>query len=178
MRSAPREEGVLGIFEHSDSMMHALRQARERQLEVRDVYTPVPDEAVLEFLSPRRSPVRFVTFTGAITGLVSGMALAIGTSLVWSLVVGGKPVTSIIPFLVVGFELTILLGALATLGALLLFGGLPFRKFPSAAYRSEFTNDRFGVWLGGSGEAVEASRRLLEEAGAVEVLTVGAEGRS
>jgi molybdopterin-containing oxidoreductase family membrane subunit len=178
MRSKVREEGVLGIFEHTDSLMHALRQARDRKLEILDVYTPVPDEAVSEFLSPRRSPVRFVTFTGAITGLVAGMALAIGTSLVWNLIVGGKPVTSIIPFLVVGFELTILFGALATLAALLFFGGLPFRKFPSAAYRPEFTDDRFGVWLGGSGEAVDAARRLLEETGAVEVLTVGAEGPS
>jgi molybdopterin-containing oxidoreductase family membrane subunit len=175
MKAAAHGAGVLGIFEHTDTMMAALRRAREQRIEVRDVYTPVPDEAVLEFLSPRRSPVRYVTATGALTGLVTGMALAIGTSLVWNMIVGGKPVTSIIPFLVVGFELTILFGALATLGALLLFGGLPFRKFPAAAYRPEFTEDRFGVWLGGEGEA---ARRLLEEAGAVEVVDVAAEGRS
>jgi molybdopterin-containing oxidoreductase family membrane subunit len=169
------ENSLLGVFEHVDTMMAALRRAREQGIEVRDVYSPVPDEAVLEFLSPRRSPVRYVTATGAVIGLVSGMALAIGTSLVWNLIVGGKPVTSIIPLLVVGFELTILFGALATLGALLLFGGLPFRGFPSAAYRPEFTEDRFGVWLGANDES---ARRLLEEAGAVEVLDVGPEGRS
>jgi molybdopterin-containing oxidoreductase family membrane subunit len=124
---------------------------------------------VTEFVSPKKSPVRYVSFAGGITGLVSGMALAIGTSLVWNLIVGGKPVTSIIPFLVIGFELTILFGALATLAALLLFGGMPYRNFPTAGYRPEFSDDRFGVWLGGT-EA--AARKLLEEAGAVEVQPV------
>jgi len=177
MRSRKLTDGVLGIFEHTDSLMEALRQARARQFEVRDVYTPVPNEEVTEFLSPRTSPIRFVTVTGALLGLLGGMALAIGTSLVWNIVVGGKPVTAVIPFLVVGFELTILIGALATLLALLLFGGLPHRRFPGPAYRAEFSDDRFGVWLGGSGEAADAARGLLEDAGAVEVLDVGPEVR-
>jgi molybdopterin-containing oxidoreductase family membrane subunit len=160
-------KGALGIFEDLDGMMDALERARERRVEILDVYTPVPDDEVLKFVSPRKSPVRYASFAGGLIGLISGMALAIGTALVWNLIVGGKPVTSMIPFLVVGFELTILLGALATLAALLLFGGLPYRKFPTEAYRPEFSEDRFGVWLG---DPEDEARRLLAEAGAVEVL--------
>jgi hypothetical protein len=165
-------KGMLGIFDNVDGMMQALEQARARRVEIIDVYTPVPDHKVVEFVSPKKSPVRYVSFSGGLTGLASGMALAIGTALVWNLIVGGKPVTSIIPFLVVGFELTILFGGLATLAALLLFGGMPYRKFPAAGYRPEFSDDRFGVWLGG-GEP--EARKLLEEAGAVEVQVVGGE---
>jgi molybdopterin-containing oxidoreductase family membrane subunit len=163
---------MLGIFDNVDGMMQALEQARERRLEIIDVYTPVPDHNVTAFVSPKKSPVRYVSFSGGITGLVSGMALAIGTSLVWNLIVGGKPVTSIIPFLVIGFELTILFGAIATLAALLLFGGMPYRKFPAPGYRPEFSDDRFGVWIGG---AEMEARKLLEEAGAVEVQPVDGE---
>jgi len=158
--------GVLGIFEGPDGMMRALEQAREQGVEIIDVYTPVPDHRVPEFVSPAKSPVRYVTFTGGVMGLTGGMWLAIGTSLVWNLIVGGKPVTSIIPFLVIGFEMTILIGALATFTALLLFGGMPYRKFPAPGYRPEFS---FGVWLGGS---ETAARKLLQEAGAVEVQVV------
>jgi len=167
--------GMLGIFADGESMMQALEQARERRVEIIDVYTPVPNHEVVEFVSPSKSPVRFVSFSGGLIGLASGMALAIGTALVWNLIVGGKPVTSIIPFLVVGFELTILFGGIATLAALLLFGGMPSRKFPAAGYRPEFSDDRFGVWLGG-GEP--EARKLLEEAGAVEVQAVGGEVRA
>jgi molybdopterin-containing oxidoreductase family membrane subunit len=163
---------MLGIFDDVDGMMQALEQARAAGVEIIDVYTPVPDHHVTAYISPKKSPVRYLSFAGGITGLVSGMALAIGTSLVWNLIVGGKPVTSIIPFLVIGFELTILFGALATLAALLLFGGMPYRKFPAPGYRPEFSDDRFGVWLGGT-EA--GARKLLEEAGAVEVQALGGE---
>lgn len=164
--------GMLGIFEGPEGMMQALEQARARSVEIIDVYSPVPDHNVTEFVSPKKSPVRYVTFTGGIIGLVAGMWLAIGTSLVWNLIVAGKPVTSIIPFLVIGFELTILIGGLANLAALLLFGGMPYRKFPAPGYRPEFTDDRFGVWLGGS--ELDA-RKLLEDAGAVDVQAVGGE---
>jgi hypothetical protein len=160
-------KGVLGVFEDLDGMMAALKRARERGVEIIDVYTPVPEHKVTEFVSPKKSPVRYATFSGGLIGLISGMALAIGTSVVWNLIVGGKPVTSIIPFLVIGFELTILLGALATLAALFLFGGMPYRKFPTEGYRPEFSEDRFGVWLGGP---EDEARRLLDDAGAVEVL--------
>lgn len=158
--------GVLGIFEGPDGMMRALERAREQGVEIIDVYTPVPDHRVPEFVSPSKSPVRYLTFTGGVVGLTGGMWLALGTSLVWNLIVAGKPVTSIIPFLVIGFEMTILIGALANLAALLLFGGMPYRSFPAPGYRLEFSEDRFGVWLGGP--ETEA-RRLLTEAGALEV---------
>jgi hypothetical protein len=167
-------KGMLGIFKDVDGMMQALEQARARRLPIIDVYTPVASHEVVKFVSPSKSPVRYLSFGGGLTGLASGMALAIGTAVVWNLIVGGKPVTSIVPFLVVGFELTILFGALATLAALLLFGGMPYRKFPAPGYRPEFSEDRFGVWLGG---AESETRKLLEEAGAVEVLPVDGEAR-
>ena len=168
-------KGMLGIFEDTGGMMRALEQARERRIEIIDVYTPVPHHEVVEFVSPSKSPVRYVSFSGGLIGLASGMALAIGTALVWNLIVGGKPVTSIIPFLVVGFELTILFGGLATLAGLLLFGGMPYRKFPAPGYRPEFSVDRFGVWLGGD---EREARRLLEETGAVEVRPVSGEAQA
>jgi hypothetical protein len=168
-------QGMIGVFDNVDGMMSALEKARARRVEIRDVYTPVPSHEAAEFMSPKKSPVRYASFTGGLIGLVSGMALALGTAVVWNLIVGGKPVTSIVPFLVVGFELTILFGALATFAALLLFGGLPFRKFPAPGYRPEFSDDRFGVLLGG---AEAEARKVLEEAGAVEVLPVDGEVNS
>ena len=161
---------VLGIFAHGDALVDALRQIKATQgLDIQDVYSPVPDHQVLELCAPRRSPVRFVTFVGALCGLCGGLALAELTSLVWNLVVFGKPVTSVVPFLVVGFEGTILLGALGTLVGLLLFSRLPDVDFPPAAYRPSFSKDRFGLWLSCDANLVDQARSLLRGAGAEQV---------
>ena len=139
--------GVVGSFAYVDEMLAAARQAKESGFTVRDIYTPVPVEEAVEVVSPGPSPVRYFTGAGAITGLVGGFALAIMTSLIWNLIVGGKPVAHHIPFVVVGFELLILCGAIFTLLALFYFARVPFLKFPTRAYRPEFSKDRFGVWL-------------------------------
>ena len=166
--------GVLGVFEHTDQVLAALRAAQTARLSVADVFSPVPFEQAREFVRPGRSPVRFVTFVGAVTGLVSGLALAFLTSDVWRLVVGGKPVDSIVPFLVVGFELTILFGALATLIALLVLARLPSVAFPGPAYREQFSLDRFGVWIDCAAGDERTASELLRQAGASEVQRVAA----
>jgi len=162
-------QGLLGVFDHYDGMIEAIKNAQESDVEICDVFLPAGDHHVLDMIYKKRSPVRFLTFAGAITGLISGFALAILTSLVWNLVVGGKPVTNPIPFVVVGFELTILFGALATLVAVLIFGGLPFRKFPGKAYRPEFSLDTFGVWLSCTEGNRDMAREILKSADAKEI---------
>ena len=171
--TAPPPRGVVGAFSHVDALVEAVELAKARELEVQDVFSPVPVEEVLTLASPKPSPVRFVTFGGALTGIVGGFALAIGTSVIWDMIVGGKPVTHHVPFVVVGFELMVLLGALATLLAILIFSRLPYRRFPGPAYRPEFSNDQFGLWLGCEEGEEDKARQFLEEAGASAVHVIG-----
>ena len=165
--------GVLGVFAHTDSLMDALRGAREAGVPVRQVYSPVPLEEAVEYVEERRSPIRYFTLVGALAGLAGGLGLALYTSYLWDLVVAGKPVGSIVPFLVIGFEGTILIGGIGTLLGLLLFSGLPFRRFPDAGYRPEFSRDRFGVWLLPAADDSARARDLLTEAGAESVEDLG-----
>ena len=167
--------GLCGVFAHEDSLVTCVERARGEGLTVREVFSPVPSHELLHMLRPKRSPVRFVTFAGGITGLVAGLTLALWTSMEWDLIVGGKPVTSIVPFMVVGFEATILLGAIATLAALVFFSRLPYTRFPGPAFRPEFTKDRFGLWIEVPEGRQEEARALLEEAGALEVHEVARE---
>jgi hypothetical protein len=160
---------LLGVFSSGETLLGALRTLKARKIEIVEVYSPFQNEEILELLSTGKSPVRFVTFTGAAAGLVSGLGLALITSATWRMVVGGKPVFSVVPFIVVGFELTILLGALLTLAGLLLFAGLPHRRFPSPAYRPEFSDDRFGLWIACPVERAVEARDVLSQAGANEV---------
>ncbi|MGZ8432659.1 MAG: quinol:electron acceptor oxidoreductase subunit ActD, partial [Candidatus Deferrimicrobiaceae bacterium] len=47
------------------------------------------------------------------------------TTLSWPLIVGGKPIVSVPPFLIIAFALTILFGALSTFAGFLLLSRLP-----------------------------------------------------
>jgi molybdopterin-containing oxidoreductase family membrane subunit len=105
---------------------------------------------------------------GALTGTVSGFALTIWTALKWNLITGGKPVVSIPPFVVIAFELTILLGGLCTLLGLLIAARLPSLRV-SPRYDPRFSADRFGVEVVCEGDERRAVEDLLRGAGAEEV---------
>jgi hypothetical protein len=89
------------------------------------VITPVPVPETEEILEMKRSPLRFFTLAGALTGLGAGFALTIFTVLDWPIITGGKPLISIPPFIVIAFALTILLGSLASFAGFLILGKMP-----------------------------------------------------
>ncbi len=168
--NAPKT-GMVGAFKHLDSLIRAVEKATaDKHLKVVDVFSPVPIKEVERLLSPSPSPVRFITFSGALFGVIGGFALSILTALIWNIYVGGKPIANHVPFVVVGFEALILFGALFTLVAILIFSRLPYTRFPGPAYQSSFSNDEFGLWV--THEALDKARVFLEEAGAVAITEI------
>ena len=161
---------VVGVFAHVDSTVQAIRELRARGFGDFTVYSPLPVEEIEEEVERPRSlsRVRLFTLIGGLTGTASGFALTIWSVLKWNLVTGGKPIVSIPPFIVIAFELTILLGGLATLLALLVLGRIP-RYRPSPGYDPRFTVDRFGVAVACSSDKAEAVGQLLRAAGAEEI---------
>ena len=162
----PERRELLSVFSHPEALAAAVEKCHESGFEIKNVYLPTPDHELVKSLLPSKSPIRFATFSGGVLGLVGGLALALLSSLVWNIIVSGKPVTSLIPFLVVGFEFTILIGALGTFLALLIIAKLPYRRFPDKGYRKEFSNDRYGLWLCCYRENEMEIRSLLEHTGA------------
>jgi molybdopterin-containing oxidoreductase family membrane subunit len=134
------------------------------------VYTPVPVEEIeheVEHVRPL-SKVRWFSVIGALTGTATAFFLTIWTSLKWDLVTGGKSPLSIPPFIIIAFELSVLLCGIATLIAMLVLGRLP-RVRPSPMYDPRFTVDRFGVAVACRPEQADAVRSVLSSAGAEEV---------
>ncbi len=162
---------VLGVFEHVDTTVRAIRELRTKGFESMATYSPVPLEELEEALTGYglpKSPVRLFTLVGALAGTASGFALTIWTVLKWNLITGGKPVVSIPPFVVIAFELTILLGGLSTLLGLFVTAPLP-RLRPSSRYDPRFTADRFGVEILCTPDQVRMVEEILRGAGAEEV---------
>jgi molybdopterin-containing oxidoreductase family membrane subunit len=162
---------VLGVFAHVDTAVRAIRELDRRGFRGVSAYSPVPLEELEEALTGHglpRSPVRLFTLVGALTGTACGFALTIWSALKWNLITGGKPVVSIPPFVVIAFELTILLGGLCTLLGLLVTARLPSLRAP-ATYDPRFSVDRFGVRVACGRDDVRRVEEILQQAGAEEV---------
>jgi hypothetical protein len=93
--------------------------------------------------------------------------MTIWMSLDWPLIVGGKTIASIPPYVVIAFELTILLGALSTVTAVALFSVLMGKR--GVAYDPRYSDDQIGIFVPGGTDQQAAVEQLLRSAGAVEV---------
>jgi len=115
------------IFEDREQFLEGLRRLVREGVpgERIRVITPFAVPEVEEILPGRRSKVRFFALIGAAGGTVTGLAFTILTSLSWPLVIGGKPIVSLPPFIIIAFALTILFGALSTFAGFLLLSRLP-----------------------------------------------------
>jgi molybdopterin-containing oxidoreductase family membrane subunit len=156
-----------------DTATRAIKELRTKGYGPIATYSPVPLEEFEEALTGHglpKSPVRLFTLVGALTGTASGFALTIWSSLKWDLIVGGKPVVSIPPFVVIAFELTILLGGLCTLLGLLVTSRLPALG-RGRHYDPRFTADRFGVEVACAPDRVREAEEILRRAGAEDVRT-------
>lgn len=115
------------IFEEKEKFLERLRGLVQEGVpgERIRVITPFGVPEVEEILPRGRSKVRFFALLGAAGGTFTGFAFTILTSLSWPLIVGGKPIVSIPPFIIIAFALTILFGALSTFAGFLLLSRLP-----------------------------------------------------
>ena len=165
-------EGVLGVYYYVDDAAEtvaALRQLGHRGL---SVFSPVPHREIETAREQGPSLVRWVTFTGGLLGISGGFALCIYSALSYPLVVGGKELTSLPPFVVIGYESMILLAGLSNLFGMLALGRLPQVK-SKAPYDPRFTEDKIGIWVPCRGEDARKVEQLMHGHGAEEVKVHG-----
>lgn len=168
-REAGTKHSMLGVFSFLDDVVTAIEAAGKRQLRVQTVYSPTARHEITEALGlDPLSRVRWFTLTGAILGILTGIAISVYTSLEWELVVSGKPVIPVVTTVIVSFELCILMAILFNLVGMLIQSRMPALKLP-ADYDPRFSVDQFGVVLAcDEGSRTEAVR-ILTESGAEEV---------
>jgi hypothetical protein len=165
----------LGVFQEVDTAVRAIEELRAAGMTDLESYSPLPQHDLEHALHRPQSPVRIFTLVGGLTGAATGFALPIWTSLDWPLITGGMPIIAIPAYVVPAFELMILFGALSTVVGLFINArlGPPIR---GSAYHPSFSAGQFGVLVDApSGKGGDA-RRILEGAGAVEVLAWDEEG--
>jgi hypothetical protein len=162
------DRGVLGTFAAPAAAASAIRALRAHGFAVRAAM-PAPFPEVVAALGRPRSAIDFITLPGALLGVLVGAALTAGTSLAWPIVTGGKPIVSVPPFVIVTFEVAVLVGSLTNLAAVAVgsrLGGRP------AAFPRGLTFDAELVGVFAEGGDLAAAERMLRAAGAGEVRRV------
>lgn len=162
---------VLGVFEKPGNVAEAVRKLKGRGYNDLETYSPAPfpeiDDAVVE----KPSAVRLFTLIGGLTGVVTGYALTIWMANDWQMMLGGKPFTSIPPYTIIAFELTILFGGVLTVLGLFGIGRLYPRKL-DAAYDPRFSAEEFALVVACEDRDVGEIEELMRTHGAQEVTLV------
>lgn len=163
------EKRIIARFEDFEQFKRALGTLKAAGVEKYEAYSPVNIGEMGELVPPAVSAVRGVSTVGAIVGLVSLFYLCVATSLIYKIVVGGKPPVSNVPFVVLAYEGTILFGAVAAFLAGLYFAKVFRRDSLPEDVARRFTGDSFGIEVVCLEDKVPATIELLSNAGAVEI---------
>ncbi|MGD2099237.1 MAG: DUF3341 domain-containing protein [Desulfobacterales bacterium] len=135
---------IMGLFKDEDQVVATLAALKETAYKFKRVHTPIPSHKIMDALKLKKSKVGWFTLAGGILGLVSGFALAVYCSIEWKLIVSGKPIISLIPFFIVGFEFTILFAVFGNVIGLLTQARLPSLKHMEN-YDPRCSGEHFGV---------------------------------
>ncbi len=153
---------LVGVFDQPGPVAEVAKRLRNRGYQKLEIYSPAAFPELDDALDPKPSGVRIWTLVGGLLGVTTGYAVTIWMSLDWPIVIGGKPFASVAPYTIIGFELTILFGGLATLLGLLVVGGLPYGRFGKSdkGYSPRFSGEELGL-------VVECAERDVAEVDAL-----------
>lgn len=182
----PALAGVLGFFEDPASLMSATEKVRDSEYKDFDCFTPYAIHGLEHAQGLKRSPIPFVTGALAFTGTALAFLWQYHASATWwPHIIGGKPFNSLPAFVPIMFELSVLLGGIATFVAMLFFNRLP--NFSNRAFDPSLTNNRFAILIESpkvdehddepaSAFSTEKAEQFLKSLGATETRKVYQEG--
>ncbi|MEA2695883.1 MAG: hypothetical protein QOI66_154 [Myxococcales bacterium] len=138
---------LVATFSDADDLLAAVRPLHRERFPIYDVFAPYPIHGLDQAMGIRRTRLPLVTLLAGLCGLSVALFFQYYTNVFdWPLNVGGKPDNSTLAFVPVCFELTVLFGGLATVGALFLRTRLYPGKRESLPVE-RVTDDRFALVL-------------------------------
>lgn len=164
------EVTVRARFEDYHGFVDTLKLLRDSGAQRYEASGPINLAEVEHLMPESRSYVRGYSTLGAIAGLVIFYLMCRQSSLLYSLITGGKPPVSNVPFVIVAYEGTILLGAIAAFFATLALARLARWRIPPD-YDPRTTGDSFTITVQCRPEERESMAGLLRDSGASEVTT-------
>lgn len=103
---------LIGKFWDPDSTMDALKQLKQDNVVVHDVYTPFPIHGIEPYLDIKRTRLTVASFIYGGMGLATALFMMVYIlGFDWPMNIGGKPSLAWVDFVPISFELTVLFAA-------------------------------------------------------------------
>ena len=170
---------ILAEFADVTAVYKAAEKVRDAGYSKWDVHSPFPIHGIEDAMGVKPTLLPLIVAAAGFTGAALGFLMQWWMNGVdYQLVVQGKPYGAWQPFVPVVFEAGVLFAAFASIGGMLALNGLPRWHHPLMK-KDRFlasSDDAFFVAIEAGDEKFdpESTRRLLEEAGAVEIELVEA----
>ncbi len=118
--------GVMAEFTEPDQLVRAAQRAYDAGYRRMDAHTPFPVEGLADAIGMHRSWIPRIVLTFGFIGGLTGYLFQVLTMGVWYPInVGGRPYNSVLSFVPVTFELTILFASLSAVISLIILNRLP-----------------------------------------------------
>jgi hypothetical protein len=164
---------LVASFRTDEECAEAIELLHREHIRSFRAFSPIMSEPIIEASQAAhevgKSHVRIWVLCGGITGVLTAIAVTIGTSLEWNLNAGGRPIASIPPYIIIMFELMILFGGLSGVTGFFFHSNMPVFE-PDPAYRTKFGADRFGLVVLCDDEQAGKLDSMLREVGAEEIV--------
>ncbi len=124
--------GLMAEFDNPTALVNAARAAREKGYRKLDAYSPFPIEDLSEALHLHKNKLPLIVLLGGIVGGLTGYLLQYYVTVYhYPLNIGGRPLHSWPAYIIITFEMTILLAAISAVLGLLALCGLPMPYHPT-----------------------------------------------
>jgi hypothetical protein len=160
---------ITGYFEDEVDLKTAIKQLKEKNIPIKDVFTPFPVHGLEHVLEYKKSHLPKVAFFAG--GLGAAVALGFQTwifTIDYPINFGGKPFFSLPSFIPVTFELTVLFAAFSMVFAFLFRSGLGMGA-KNKIWDERITDDRFLILLEPENQNKDDYKSALEATGALDV---------
>lgn len=173
------DEGVFGVFETPEAIIHAAEKAKEKNYEGFDCMLPYPVHGIDEAMGTPRSGLPWITFFAGLFGLTIGTSFQYLTHAYdWPMNIAGKSLNAWFAYVPIIFEITVFSAGIYTVATLAYLCGIP--KPNRRILHKDFTSHRFGLWIPKSAKGYNESEvvSFIKGLGGTEVTVVKPEIQS
>jgi Ni/Fe-hydrogenase subunit HybB-like protein len=169
--------GLIAEFENPEDLLDKARRTYQAGYRKISAYSPFPIEGLSDAIGLRRTRLPLLVFLGGIAGALGAFFLQYYTAVIdypWN--IGGRPFNSWPSFIIITFELTILVSAGVAVVGMLLLNRLPMPYHPvfNAPRFRLASQDKFFLCIKTSDPKFDVAdtQQFLESLGPAEVVAV------